>query len=86
MKILHLIQKTQKRGAEMFTCQLSNHLIKLGHQVKIVALFQGEVNLPFHGVITSLKASSKNRFFDVFEWKKLSKGKELLPMPFWTGL
>jgi len=61
-------------------------LIKTGHQVKIVVLFDGEANLPFQGEITSLKASSKNRFFDVIEWKKLSKGKELLPMPFWTGL
>ncbi len=56
----------------MFTCQLSNHLIKSGHQVKIVALFEGEANLPFNGEITSLKASSKNRFFDVPAWKKLA--------------
>jgi glycosyltransferase involved in cell wall biosynthesis len=55
----------------MFTCQLSNHLIELGHQVKIVALFEGEANLPFNGKITSLKASSKNRFFDIPAWKKL---------------
>jgi glycosyltransferase involved in cell wall biosynthesis len=72
MKILHLIQKPQTRGAEMFTCQLSNHFIKSGHQVKIVALFEGEANLPFHGDITSLKASSKNRFFDIVAWKKLA--------------
>jgi uncharacterized protein with von Willebrand factor type A (vWA) domain len=52
-------------------------LIKTGHQVKIVVLFDGEANLPFQGEVTSLKASSKNRFFDVIEWKKLSKGKEL---------
>jgi len=65
----------------MFTCQLFNHLIKSVHQVNIVALF-GEANLPFRDEITSLKVSSKNRFFDVFSWNKLSKGKELLPMPF----
>jgi glycosyltransferase involved in cell wall biosynthesis len=56
----------------MFTCQLSNHLVELGHQVKIVALFQGEANLPFNGEITSLKASAKNRFFDTPTWKKLA--------------
>jgi len=72
MKILHLIQKHQNRGAEMFTCQLSNHLIASGHQVKIVALFQGEAALPFQGEITSLKASAKNRFFDIPSWKKLA--------------
>ncbi len=72
MKILHLIQKPQNRGAEMFTCQLSNHLVELGHEVKIVALFQGEATLPFQGEITSLKASAKNRFFDIVAWKKLA--------------
>jgi len=56
----------------MFTCQLSNHLIELGHQVKIVTLFEGEVVLPFHGEITSLKAFSKNRFLDIPGWKKLA--------------
>jgi len=56
----------------MFTCQLSNHLIELGHQVIIVALFEGEAALPFHGEITSLKASAKNRFFDIPAWKKLA--------------
>jgi len=72
LKILHLIQKFQNRGAEMFTCQLSNHLVELGHQVKIVALFEGEANLPLNGEITSLKASLNNRFFDLPAWKKLA--------------
>jgi len=72
MKILHLIQKPQNRGAEIFTCQLSNHLVELGHQVKIVTLFEGEAILPFHGAITSLKATSNNRFLDVSAWKKLA--------------
>ena len=72
MKILHLIQKPQNRGAEMFTCQLSNHLSESSHQVKIVALFEGDATLPFNGEITSLKASSKNRFLDIPAWKKLA--------------
>ncbi len=72
MKILHLIQKPQNRGAEMFTCQLSNHLVELGHEVKIVALFEGEAALPFHEAITSLNASSNNRFFDIAAWKRLA--------------
>lgn len=72
MKILNIIQKAQNRGAELFTCQLSNHLIASGHQVKIVVLFEGEINLPFNGEMIWLKAVSKNRFFDVPAWKKLS--------------
>jgi glycosyltransferase involved in cell wall biosynthesis len=71
MKILHLIQKPQNRGAEMFTCQLSNNLIKSGHQVKIIVLFEGEATLPFKGEMLSLKASAKKRFFDVSVWKKI---------------
>jgi len=57
----------------MFTCQLSNHLVELGHQVKIVALFEGKAILPFNAEITSLKASSKNRFFDIVAWKKFAR-------------
>jgi L-malate glycosyltransferase len=72
LKILQLIQKPQYRGAEMFTCQLSNHLIASGCQVKIVALFKGEADMPFHGEIINLKASSRNRFFDLPSWKKLA--------------
>ncbi|WP_051205227.1 glycosyltransferase [Salinimicrobium xinjiangense] len=72
MKILHLIQKPQNRGAEIFTCQLSTHLISSCHEVKIVTLFEGEAILPFDGEIISLKASSKNRFFDIPAWKKLA--------------
>src|SRR5680860_63566 len=73
MRILQLIQKTQTRGAEMFTCQLSNNLIEKGHQVKIVSLFEGKAKLPFNGEIYSLNAYLKNRFLDISAWRKLSK-------------
>jgi L-malate glycosyltransferase len=71
MKILQIIQKPQKRGAEIFTCQLSNHLVNLGHNVKIVALYKGQANMPFNGEIISLNASPKSRFFDISAWFKL---------------
>jgi L-malate glycosyltransferase len=73
LRILQIIQRPQERGAEIFTCQLSNHLIELGHQVKIVALFEGEGNLPFNGNISILKASSKYRFLDIPAWKELAR-------------
>jgi glycosyltransferase involved in cell wall biosynthesis len=41
MKILQLVQQPQRRGAEIFTYQLSSHLLELGHQVKIVYLYPG---------------------------------------------
>jgi glycosyltransferase involved in cell wall biosynthesis len=73
MRILQLIQKTQTRGAEMFTCQLSNNLIEKGHQVKIVSLFEGKAQLPFSGEIYFLNAYLKNRFLDIPAWRKLSE-------------
>lgn len=72
MKILQLIQKPQNRGAETFASQLANHLIELGHEVKVVAVFNGEAELPFKGQIETIDASPGNRFLDVSGWKKLA--------------
>ena len=72
MKILQIIHAIQHRGAEIFTCQLSNHLIKMGHQVKVVALFGGISEMPFKGEITALEASVKIRNLDIAAWKKLA--------------
>lgn len=72
MRILHLIHKIQNRGAETFTCQLSNHLIRLGHEVKIVALYDGSSSLPFKGKIQVLNNTKSNRFLDIKSWKKLA--------------
>lgn len=71
MRILQLIQKPQTRGAEIFTCQLSNHLLKRGHEVIIVAIFKGDAVLPFDGKIISLDASMSNRLLDVENWKRI---------------
>ena len=73
MKILQLIHRPQNRGAETFASQLSDHLIALGHQVKMVAIFSGEAALPFQGEITCLDASPEKRFVDVRAWRKLAE-------------
>ena len=73
MKILQLIHKPQNRGAETFACQLSGHLLTLGHQVKMVTVFNGEATLPFTGEIATLNASPAKRFLDVRAWKKLAE-------------
>jgi L-malate glycosyltransferase len=73
LRILHLIQKPQNRGAETFACQLANHQINLGNQVKIISVFSGIANLPWNEYIESLEASSNSRFFDFKAWRKLSK-------------
>jgi len=72
MKILHLIHKIQNRGAETFASQLSNHLENLGHQVKIVALYDGSAKLPYNSSILNLKSNFSFRFFNLKAWKELS--------------
>ncbi len=72
MRILQFIHKIQNRGAETFACQLSNHLIKLGHEVKIVALYEGSATLPFNGTIEVLNDTKNKRFLDFKHWKKLA--------------
>lgn len=73
MRIIHLIHKKQNRGAETFACQLSNHLLHLGHEVKIISIYGGEAILPFKGEITSLKASSSTGYFNLSVGKALKK-------------
>ncbi len=72
MKILHLIHKPQNRGAETFTCQLSNHQKKIGHEVKIIAIYNGSANLNWEDSIENLFGQEK-KFFDWNAWKKLAE-------------
>jgi len=72
LKIVQIIQKPQFRGAELFACQLSNHLISQGHDVLMVCLYKGDVELPFKGSIINLQRPESKRFFDFFGWKKFS--------------
>lgn len=73
MKILQLIQKPQNRGAETFACQLSRHLVKMGYQVKILAVFKGEVTLDWDEKIEDIRGSAVNRFLDYKAWKTLAE-------------
>ncbi|WP_155807129.1 hypothetical protein [Gillisia marina] len=69
MKIIQVVQKPQLRGAEIFACQLSNHLMDLGHEVIIISIFSGDAELPFNGEIIKLNRDISNRFYDVVAWK-----------------
>lgn len=73
LRILHLIQKPQNRGAETFASQLANHQNNKGNIVKLVSIFSGSANIPWKGEVESLEASSKLRFLDYKAWKKLNK-------------
>ncbi len=72
MRILQIIHKPQNRGAETFACQLSNHLVRLGHEVQIVSLYEGNAKLPYTGEILSLGASLNSSFINRSSWKKLA--------------
>ncbi len=73
MKILHLIQKPQLRGAEIFTSQLASHLNENGHQAILVSLYLGDADLPFEGKKINLNGVFQNRLLDVKAWLKLAK-------------
>jgi glycosyltransferase involved in cell wall biosynthesis len=72
LKILHLIQKPQLRGAEIFTSQLSTHLQNQGHEVILVSIFSGQAKLPFNGKIIALNGSQNKKYWDLKAWKDLA--------------
>jgi L-malate glycosyltransferase len=72
VKIIQLIQKPQLRGAELFACQLSNHLVDAGHEVLMIALMPGTTKLPFKGKLVVLGRSVSKRLIDIAGWKQLS--------------
>jgi len=74
LKILQLIQKKQYRGAEVFGCQLSNHLMALGHEVEVLSIYDGDAPLRFHGKeVKTLSRMKSRRFVDYTGWRKLAQ-------------
>jgi len=73
MRIINLVQKPQLRGAEIFACQLSNHLVEQGHDVLVVSVFSGDAVLPFRGKVEKLDRPENRRFFDPVGWKQFSR-------------
>lgn len=72
MRIIQLVQKPQLRGAEIFACQLANHLINLGHDVIVVTIFEGDSELPFKGNVLHLNRPISKRLFDSGGWKEFN--------------
>jgi glycosyltransferase involved in cell wall biosynthesis len=72
MKIINLIQKPQLRGAEIFACQLSNHLQETGNEVIVVTIFKGNAALPFKGKVIHLDRPENKRLFDLKGWKEFA--------------
>lgn len=68
-RIIQLIQKPQRRGAEIFAAQLSEELQGRGHEVFLVSIFEGEADLPFSGKQIHLQRPLKKRLYDLAAWK-----------------
>lgn len=73
MRILQIIQKSQLRGAELFACQLSNHLLANGNDVIIIGLLEGDAVLPFNGRLICLGRNPGLRLFDLTGWYRLAR-------------
>jgi glycosyltransferase involved in cell wall biosynthesis len=58
MRIALIIHRPQARGQEIFASLLGNFLLKLGHEVVVLSLYQGEFILPFKGTHFQLNAKS----------------------------
>jgi glycosyltransferase involved in cell wall biosynthesis len=72
MIIFHLIQKSQLRGVEIFTTQLSKHLEQLGHKVYLICLYPGDADLDYPNIIKFNRPIGK-RFYDIEGWRQLAK-------------
>lgn len=72
LKIIQILQKPQLRGAEIFACQLSEHLRKQGHEVLLVSIFKGDADLPFYGKMIHLGRPLTKRLYDRKAWKEFS--------------
>lgn len=73
MKVIQLIQKPQRRGAEIFAAQLSEQLRLAGNEILLVSIFEGESDLPFYGKWIKLNRPIGYRFFDFRGWQRFSK-------------
>jgi glycosyltransferase involved in cell wall biosynthesis len=73
LKILQIIQKPQLRGAEIFACQLSEELVKLGHTIDIVFLYGSEnTKLDYELNFLPLLGNQSKRFWNFKAYKKLA--------------
>lgn len=61
MNIVQLITRPQRRGAEIFAVQLAEKLKKSGHQVTVVAIYEGTGNLTYSGQFIPLNLPYRNK-------------------------
>lgn len=71
MRIIQLITRIQRRGAEIFASQLAQKLLEGGHEVMVISIYGGEAKLPFDGKLETLNANPTLQGVDFKAWKKL---------------
>lgn len=59
MRIVQLITRPQRRGAEIFAIQLAESLLKMGHKVIVVSLLEGEGEIQYSGKWMALDLKGK---------------------------
>ncbi|WP_420458063.1 glycosyltransferase family 4 protein [Neolewinella sp.] len=76
MRIIHLIQRPQLRGAETFASQIGAVHHRGGHEVLFVALFEhrGGLELSLDGPrLQKMSFNERRRFFDPGAWSQLAR-------------
>lgn len=71
MRIVQLITRPQRRGAEIFAVQLAEGLKKLGHDVWVISILKGAGGLNFSGGMIQLDLK-ESKVIDIKGFKKLS--------------
>src|SRR6056297_1823023 len=61
MKILQLVTKRQYRGAEVFAANLSEELIKLGHDILFVGLYTNDTDILYVEEAKNLDLSTRKK-------------------------
>ncbi|MBN3582525.1 glycosyltransferase family 4 protein [Algoriphagus aestuarii] len=61
MRIVQVITRPQRRGAEIFAVQLAEELVNLGHEVWVIALLKGAGGLDYSRGIIALNLDGKRR-------------------------
>jgi glycosyltransferase involved in cell wall biosynthesis len=72
MRILHIIQKQQLRGAEVFASQMACQWKEAGHEVVMLALQPGQAVLPFKGRMEVVHADLSKRWVDIAGWRRIA--------------
>src|SRR5680860_248266 len=74
MKILQLVTSRQYRGAEVFAANLSEELIKLGHEILFVGLYKNDMNiLEVPGALNIDLVKKKEGYFSIHVVQELRK-------------